>query len=59
MEPTPDILAKLERNNASASAAALIREAIIDGRFKPGQRLKENDLAEAFGIVVRPSARPW
>lgn len=40
--------------NASAAAADLIREAILDGRLPPGQRLKEIDLARQFGISRTP-----
>ena len=43
---------KLNRENASAAAAASIREAIIAGQLRPGQRLKEGDLAEALGIDI-------
>ncbi len=45
---------KLNRENASAAAAASIREAIIAGQLRPGQRLKEGDLAEALGISRTP-----
>ena len=49
----------LEKNqglvrNASVAATELIREAIIDGRLKPGQRLKEEDLARQLGISRTP-----
>lgn len=40
--------------NASTAAADLIREAILDGRLHPGQRLKEADLAREFGISRTP-----
>jgi DNA-binding GntR family transcriptional regulator len=40
--------------NASVAATELIREAIIDGRLKPGQRLKEEDLAGQLGISRTP-----
>jgi DNA-binding GntR family transcriptional regulator len=40
--------------NASVAATELIREAIIDGRLKPGQRLKEEDLARQLGISRTP-----
>jgi DNA-binding GntR family transcriptional regulator len=40
--------------NASREAASLLREAILDGRVRPGERLKEQQLAEAFGISRTP-----
>ena len=41
-------------SNASTAAADLLREAILDGRLVPGQRLKEVELAERFGISRTP-----
>ena len=40
--------------NASAGAAELIRQAIVDGRVVPGQRLKEEELAQQLGISRTP-----
>jgi DNA-binding GntR family transcriptional regulator len=40
--------------NASLAATELIREAILDGRLQPGQRLKEEDLAKQLGISRTP-----
>lgn len=40
--------------NASMAATELIREAIIDGRLNPGQRLKEEELARELGISRTP-----
>jgi len=40
--------------NASAVATELIRQAIIDGRLSPGQRLKEEELARELGISRTP-----
>lgn len=40
--------------NASAAATELIREAIIEGRIAPGQRLKEEELARELGISRTP-----
>jgi DNA-binding GntR family transcriptional regulator len=34
--------------------AARLREAIIQGRFLPGEALKIRDLAEAFGTSTQP-----
>jgi DNA-binding GntR family transcriptional regulator len=40
--------------SATQEAANLVREAIVDGRLKPGQRLKEQWLAEQFGTSRTP-----
>ena len=40
--------------SASAAAAELIREAIVDGRLDPGSRLKEEELARELGISRTP-----
>jgi DNA-binding GntR family transcriptional regulator len=40
--------------NASAAATELIRNAIIEGRLEPGQRLKEEELARELGVSRTP-----
>lgn len=40
--------------NASLVAVEVIREAIMDGRLAPGQRLKEEELARELGISRTP-----
>jgi DNA-binding GntR family transcriptional regulator len=40
--------------NASAGAADLIRQAILGGHVSPGQRLKEEELAQQLGISRTP-----
>jgi DNA-binding GntR family transcriptional regulator len=40
--------------SASAAASDVIREAIIDGRLVPGQRLKEEELARELGMSRTP-----
>lgn len=40
--------------NASELASELIREAIVDGRLEPGQRLKEEELARELRISRTP-----
>ncbi len=40
--------------SASAAAAELIRDAIVDGRLAPGSRLKEEELARELGISRTP-----
>ena len=40
--------------SASAAASEVIREAIIDGRLAPGQRLKEEKLARELGMSRTP-----
>ena len=40
--------------NASLVAVEVIREAIMDGRLEPGQRLKEEELARELGVSRTP-----
>ncbi len=40
--------------NASDVATELLRNAILDGRLAPGQRLKEEELARSLGISRTP-----
>jgi DNA-binding GntR family transcriptional regulator len=40
--------------NASVAATELIRNAILEGRLEPGQRLKEEELARELGISRTP-----
>ncbi len=40
--------------SASAAASEVIREAILDGRLAPGQRLKEEELARELGVSRTP-----
>lgn len=40
--------------NASSVATELIREAILDGSLSPGERLKEEELAQRLGISRTP-----
>ena len=40
--------------NAGAVATEVIREAIIDGRLVPGERLKEEELARELGLSRTP-----
>ena len=41
---------KLERNLLKDQAAQLLRDHIIRGRFSPGAKLTERELAEQLGI---------
>ena len=52
----PKVLQEREAlvRNASAVATELIREAIVNGRLTPGQRLKEEELARELGISRTP-----
>jgi DNA-binding GntR family transcriptional regulator len=50
VSPPNDVLVR----NASVAATELIREAIIEGRLVPGQRLKEEELARELGISRTP-----
>jgi DNA-binding GntR family transcriptional regulator len=44
----------LPTTTTHVAAAEVIRAAVLDGRFEPGERLKENDLAEMLGISRTP-----
>lgn len=44
----------LNRRNASATVASIIRNAIIEGRLQPGQRLKPEALAAQLGTSRTP-----
>jgi DNA-binding GntR family transcriptional regulator len=48
-----EVTAPLARN-ASVAATEVIRQAIVDGRLEPGQRLKEEELARELGISRTP-----
>ncbi len=45
---------RLEITTTHVAAAEMIRAAILDGRFAPGDRLKETELAEMLGISRTP-----
>jgi DNA-binding GntR family transcriptional regulator len=45
---------RLEITNTHVAAADMIRDAILEGRFAPGDRLKEIELAEMLGISRTP-----
>jgi len=49
-------LASIARPTIREHAEARLRDAIIDGRLAPGERLVERELCEALGIS-RPSLR--
>jgi DNA-binding GntR family transcriptional regulator len=56
VSPVPRVIhegAPLVRN-ASVLATDLIRQAIVEGRLDPGQRLKEEELARELGISRTP-----
>lgn len=44
----------LEQGNLSARAYIALREGLITGKFRPGQRLVMQDLAEMLGTSVTP-----
>lgn len=44
----------LEQGNLSARAYIALREGLISGQFRPGQRLVMQDLAEKLGTSVTP-----
>lgn len=45
---------QLTTRNSPARAAELLRAAVMDGRLRPGERLKEAQLAEQFGLSRTP-----
>ncbi len=47
-------LKAVEPGNLSSRAYAALRDALIAGRFDPGERLVMQDLAEQFGTSVTP-----
>lgn len=40
--------------NVQDAVAAGIRDMILNGQFKPGDRLRQNDLADTFGVSTMP-----
>ncbi len=46
--------AMLEHENLNSAVYAALSEALMQGRFQPGDRLKIRDLAEQFGTSVTP-----
>jgi GntR family transcriptional regulator, colanic acid and biofilm gene transcriptional regulator len=44
----------LEQGNLSARAYLALRDALIAGNFRPGQRLLMHELAERLGTSVTP-----
>jgi DNA-binding GntR family transcriptional regulator len=52
--PFPDLGGVVERRKSSQIAAELITKAIVDGRLRPGARLKEDELARTLGISRTP-----
>ncbi len=47
-------LARLERSILSEQVAKVITEGLLSGQFRSGDRLVENDLAEALGVSRSP-----
>jgi DNA-binding GntR family transcriptional regulator len=48
------VIKPLEYNNLSARAYASLREALVGGSFRPGERLVMQDLADRLGTSVTP-----
>lgn len=44
----------MDRRNSGVAAAEVIRDAITEGRLRPGQRLKEAELATELGLSRTP-----
>src|SRR5215471_18011189 len=53
-EPDASVVPGLGNGNATETAIRHIREAIILGNLKPGQRLKETELAKTLGLSRTP-----
>ncbi len=51
---TPSKIQPLELGNLSSRVYRALREALIAGNFRPGQRLVMHELAETFGTSVTP-----
>lgn len=47
-------LGPLERSTLSEKVAQVITDGLLQGRFRPGDRLVENDLAELLGVSRSP-----
>ena len=50
----PSRLAPLSRKNLSEQIIDAIRNAIVEGRFRPGDKIPESDLAEQMGVSRTP-----
>ena len=50
----PSRLAPLSRKNLSEQIIDAIRDAIVEGRFRPGDKIPEADLAEQLGVSRTP-----
>lgn len=51
---TADRLAKIARTSLRDQVVQAIRDAIIQGKFKPGEKVPEHDLAEQLGVSRTP-----
>lgn len=54
MSERPSSLRQIENPSLSDQAADILRRAILNGQFKPGEELNETDLAEKLGISRGP-----
>jgi GntR family transcriptional regulator, colanic acid and biofilm gene transcriptional regulator len=51
---TPLTITKIDQGNLSVRAYATLREGLISGKFRPGQRLVMQDLANYLGTSITP-----
>src|SRR4051812_9531313 len=52
--PVPATNAPLERDLLKDQAYAAIRDAIVDGTFAPGERIRDQELCEWLGLSRTP-----
>lgn len=51
-------LAKVTARSITDRAYEAIRDAIVEGQFRPGERLSEETLAEQLGVSKTPCTTP-
>jgi len=47
-------LNSINQKSATENVASLLREAVLDGRLKPGEKLREKELCEELGVSRTP-----
>lgn len=52
------IFRQIERDNFAERAYQSFRQALMEGRFTPGHRLKVRDVAQMLGVSMTPFAKP-
>ncbi|MDF9773546.1 GntR family transcriptional regulator [Pseudomonas baetica] len=46
----------IDKGNLSERVYSIIRTALMDGQYQPGDRLRISALAEEFGVSITPVA---